>query len=314
MEIADEIEILKERMAALQSEANSKQESNSKIAELHESLAVLESKLTFDDRLKQIEQELITWKAIAKVASIAASIIVTIFGIVLAVVGVHSVDSFVQQQSKYLKERTDKQIAIANAKLDYSSDLSYGLSLADKHPIFALPFLYQSFVNHPVNEPIEPIVITILNAADSADDLETARLVMEELRKHPDKVSQFTNAMTFNNIGLAELNLAQQNPAHTNLAKNSFEMGLRKAATDNDVNWDLHFNLWRYYLMVDDLRSAQQQVTELKRLYLPPGTENWERASNWRWFTTLFETEHTIKRQAIAAMYNEIVSKARKSQ
>jgi hypothetical protein len=293
MEGTPDIEELKQRVSVLQSEITSKQETNTAISELRESVKLIEQKLVLTDRLLKIEQEQDNWRRLAKCVSVTVAIVALGAGIF----GVYSVHKFFEDQGKYLKEQADKRLAFA-------ADLSYGLALADKQPTFAIPYLLRCFLERPFDEPI---VIALLSAADNADDWATLRTATEELRKHPAKVASFTDALTFNNIGLAELDLVFEDPSHMARAKEFFEKGIQIAPADRqDVLWYLHSNFWRYYLMADDLQRAQQEAESARRFDPPSNTDDWAKASQWLWFRTFFKAEHKINRSQIEQMYKQL--------
>jgi hypothetical protein len=277
---------LKARIDALPTDVASKQEIATALSELHVSVKSIEDKLALSDRLSKVEREHESWKTLATYIAITVSIL----GVVLGYLGFTSVD-------KFLREQVDKRFA-------YSEDLGYGLSLADKHATFAIPHLLRCFQERPFDEPL---VITLLSAADNADDWDTMRTVMQELRKHPIKVNSFSDALTYNNIGIAELNLGFEEPSHFTRSREAFERGIQIASGNKpQVLWYLHTNLWRYYLATNDTQHAKREVEIAKRFDPPPEVDSWAKAAQWAWFKAFFATEHKIDRQQIEQMYKEV--------
>jgi uncharacterized coiled-coil protein SlyX len=251
MENYRELAQLKERIDALETSLASKEEVITALSDLRSSVKSIEDKIGLSDRFSKIEEEHESWKTLAKYITVTVSIL----GILLGYLGFKSID-------KLFQEQLDKRFT-------YSSNLAYGLALVDKHPSFSLKYLLQCFQERPFDEPL---LISLLSAADSADDWETTRTVMEELRKHPVKIASFSNALTYNNIGLAELNLGFENRLHFARARDALEKGTQIAESNRlDVLWYLHTNLWRYYIVVDDLQHAKHEV-EIAKGFDPPQT------------------------------------------
>lgn len=274
---------LKERVEALQGNSASWQDTVSALVDLRASVKMLEEKIELSGRFAKIEQEHESWKTLAKYVTVTISIL----GILLGYFGIQSVD-------KFLRDQVDKRLA-------YTEDFGYGASLADKHPTFAIGYLLRCFAVRPFDEPL---LITLLSAADNADDWDTMRIVIEELNKHPLKTASFSNGWTYNNIGNAELDLGITDPTYFARARKALENGVQITSADKPkVLWYLHMNLWRYYLAVDDLKHAQQEAGITKGFDPPPDVDSWAKASEWAWFKAFFSSEHKVDKGQIEKMY-----------
>jgi hypothetical protein len=292
MDVHRELTELKARIDALQADIASKQETSAALSELRASVDSIEDKLALSDRFVKIEQEHESWKTLAKYITVTVSIL----GIVFGYLGYSSFDKFLREQ--------------VNQRLSYSATLAYGLSWIEKNPRVAVPYLRRCFEERPVDEPL---VNSLLYTLDKADDWENTRAVMGKLRKeHLYKLLTFSDALTYNSIGVAELNLGFADKEHFEFAREAFETGLKKPSTDKDVPWYLYTNLWRYYLAIDDAQNAKQQVElakhELaKQSHIPPDAECWTKAKDWAWFKEYFAVrpKHKIDEQQIKQMYEE---------
>jgi hypothetical protein len=290
MGLHDELTELKARIDALQADIASKQEMATALSDLRASVNSLEDKLALSDRFVKIEQEHESWKTLAKYIAVTVSLL----GIVFGYLGYSSFDKFLREQ--------------VNKRLSYSATLAYGLSWTEKNPRVAVPYLLRCFEEGPVDEPL---VNSLLYTLDKANDWHTTRTVMEQLRKqHPIKLLTFSDALTYNSIGVAELNLGFEEKSHFSLAREALEAGLKKPSDNADVSWYLHTNLWRYYLAIDDLQSAKQQVELAKQSRIPADAENWDDAEQWPWFQAYFSSspKHKIDEQQIKQMYKEFSS------
>ncbi len=276
---------LKARIDALQADLASKQEVSQALSDLRSSLKSIEDKIELSDRFSKIEQEHESWKTLAKYIGITASIL----GILFGYLGFRSLDQFLHAQ-------VEKRLA-------FSANVAYGLALADRHPGFAVKYLLPCFKERPFDEPL---VISLLIAADNADDWGTSRTAMEILRRPDSKIDSFSNSLTYNSIGLAELNLGFEDRLHFARAQEALEKGIKSAPIENtDVLWYLHTNLWRYYLATGDLQHAKQEVEIAKRFDPPPDSVAWNEAAKWRWFKQFFATERKIDKAQIEQMYKE---------
>jgi hypothetical protein len=287
-----ELALLKTRLDAVEAASASQQATAAALAELRASLKSVEDKITLSDRFVKIEEEHESWKTLAKYIAITVSVLGlcgAILGGILTYFGYTSLD-------KYLEAQVDKRFA-------YSEDLGYGLALTAKQPSFAIPHLLRCFNEKPSDEPL---LIALLNATDNADDWDTQRTIVEELRRHPTKLDSFSDPLTYNNIGIAELNLGFEDASHFARAREAFERGIKIAASNRqETLWYLHTNLWRYYLAANDLSRAKQEVEIAKKLDLPPDVENWAKASHWGWFKAFFARDSKIDKQQVEQMYKE---------
>jgi hypothetical protein len=285
MDIHQQLADLKERIDVLQTDNASKQDLATVLSELHASLKFVEDKVALSDRFSKIELEHESWKTLAKYITITVSII----GFLLGWLGVSSINKFLRQQVDH--------------KLGYSENLAYGLSLMDKHPAFAVQHLLLCFQDKPFDEPL---VASLLTAADDADDWDTLRLVIGELRKHPIKADSFSKPLTYNSIGVAELNLGFEDKSHFALAREALMKGIQIASGNKPEDlWWLHTNLWRYYLAVDEIEHAKQEVAIAKKFDPPPNADSWAKAAEWTWFKAFFASEHKIDKKQIEEMYKD---------
>jgi hypothetical protein len=283
---------LNARIDALQADLTSKQEIASALSELRGAVKSIDDKIALSDRFAKIEEEHESWKTLAKYIIITVAILGffgSILGAFLGYLGYNSLD-------KYLARQVDKRFA-------YAEELGYGLSLAPKQPTFAIPHLLRCFQEKPFDEPL---LIALLSATDNADDWDTQRTIVQELRKHPNRLESFSDPLTYNNLGIAELNLGFEDASHFARAREAFERGILIAASNRqETVWYLHTNLWRYYLSSNDIQHAKQEVEIAKRIDPPADVDNWIKARQWAWFKAFFAHETRIDKQQIELMYKE---------
>ena len=188
--------------------------------------------------------------------------------------------------------------------MDYSANLSYGLALTDQHPDFSVYYLRKCFAEKPFDEPL---IISLLHSADTADDWATAKEVVEKLLKHPDKIGSFTKALTFNNIGIAELDLIFEDKSYLPRAMEALEKGLKIARQDDQTDlWYLHANLWRCFLAKGDLKRAMEEAEKGKEFDPPADVSDWDKARKWLWFEAFFNTKEHIAEEQIQQMYKTL--------
>lgn len=287
-----ELAQLKTRLEAMEAASASQQATATALSDLRASLKSIEDKIALSDRFVKIEEEHESWKTLAKYIAITVSILAfcgAILGGILVYFGYSSLD-------KYLAAQVDKRFA-------YSEDLGYGLALTAKQPTFAIPHLLRCFKEKPFDEPL---LIALLNATDNADDWDTQRTIVQELRRYPTKMDSFSDPLTYNNLGIAELNLGFEDPSHFDRAREAFERGIKIAASNRqEALWYLHTNLWRYYLAANDVSRAKQEVDIVKKLDPPPDVDDWAKASQWAWFKAFFARDSKIDKQQVEKMYKE---------
>lgn len=277
MSYQEELQALKSQIEVLTTELASKYATAESAAELHSSIESLRTQIALSDRLSKVEEEHNSWKTLAKYLSITTAVVAG----ALSWFGYKSIDATIHSE-------IDKKFA-------FYSDLSSGLAYMDKHAEFAIPYLMRCFNDKPFEEPV---IMSLLYSADSADEWDVGQMVLERLNRDPIKVESFRNPMTYNNIAIAALNAAIGTPSFSEDAHRALEMGLRVAPAGSEALWYLRLNSWRYYLAMKDYTNAGVQIQHLKALKSPPDVDRWERVENWKWSQVVFSRDNQIKSKA----------------
>jgi len=247
------------------------------------------------DELKVLKADIDHKWAILRLVATISSVAVTVAGIILSLVGLHTL----KDAKKILDEKIDRNI---QETADFYGDVIAGSALfARGRYDDAIAKLLKCFNNGHTYDP--SVLVPLLASMNIINDWDHAKSVMQKLQSDPAKFDQINDAQVLAIMGAIEIQsgmarygFSSESDANEEMRKGQklLEQAYYMAgSSQNDLRQHILTNQWLYHIAKREFDSARQNIASLESLPSNIQVYSWEDISKWRCMVSLAERDRS---------------------